>query len=267
MNRTDTMKEPIVLSALILPFLFGAFTGPELVNHANDNSNTSVVTEGVIHNDRRNQDHYFLQQGDAVMLLGNSITAWAQPMINHLKADIQKQYPQLLEGPNAVTFVTAGINGEQAFEGLKRLPDLLRTHKPTLCVINYGTCEVTFKNHQSYDPAMQAILDELARHGVAVTIVSPPICSASNWKQGDNWPASQFLDGLPRMQKKARKMAKKNRVLFADAYTPMEKHVKATGDELTTDGIHLNDLGYRVMADAIQAAWRYGQPINSGSRQ
>lgn len=211
--------------------------------------------------DNRDRDKYLVQRGDVILFLGNSITNWADPLVDYLKSDIQTYYPQLLRGENPIKFITSGVNGEQAFEGLNRLPELLQTHKPTLCVVNYGTCEVTFKNEGSYIPAMKEIIRELKNHGVTVTVVSPPPCSPSNWEQGDNWPASQFVRGLPVMAKRAGKIAKREEVVFADAFKAMGKHILETKDELTTDGIHLNDKGYRVMADAIQEAWGYGQSL------
>ncbi len=205
---------------------------------------------------RPDKTYYALKKGDVVLFLGNSITQGAAPLIAYLTADIKEKYPELLEGEDRVQFIIAGIGGEQAFEGLKRLPELLEQHKPTVCVVNYGTCEVTFENQQAYLPAMEKILSTLKAAGTAATIVSPPPCSPANWKSAD-WPASQFTAGLPAMAKQARKLAKRENLLFADAFKALSKHNKGDGAELTTDGIHLNAAGYRRLADALQETWGY----------
>lgn len=119
-----------------------------------------------------------------------------------LADDIANRYPTLASGDGKVTLIRAGIGGEQAFQGAKRLKALLEQHKPTVCVVGYGTCEVTFKNEASYVPAMKDIVKQLKEAGIAITIVSPPPPSPRNWKQSP-WPASQFVEGIPPMVAKA----------------------------------------------------------------
>jgi lysophospholipase L1-like esterase len=209
-----------------------------------------------------NEPAYFLQPRDVVLFLGNSITAMAKPELDFLKTDFQKQYPELADGESAVKLVTAGINGEQAGAGAKRLKALLEKHKPTVCVVCYGTCEVTFKNEKSFIPAMKSIIQELKGAHVAVTIVSAPPPSPKNWKQPAQWPASQFVEGVPEMVKQAKQLAADEGLLFVDAFAALTTATEKTGKELSTDGIHLNADGYRVMADALQKTWGFGGPLS-----
>lgn len=205
--------------------------------------------------------HYFLREGDVVLFLGNSITQQAEWELRHLKADIQQRYPELIRGEGlAVQFVLAGVGGEQAYEGAKRLPALLQKYKPTVCVINYGTCEITFENEQSFIPAMESIIEQLRAANVAITIVTNPPCSPEAWTEKKT-SIPKFVKRLPVMAKKAKRLAKNEAAIVVDAYRLMERHQKSGGEELTTDGIHLNELGYRLMADALQQAWGYGLPL------
>ena len=103
-----------------------------------------------------NAKAYFLQPKDVVLFLGNSITAGAQPEMDFLVEDFRKQYPALADGDGKVKLVTAGIGGEQAVAGAKRLKALLAKQKPTVCVVCYGTCEVTFKNEKSFIRAFRS---------------------------------------------------------------------------------------------------------------
>jgi len=212
---------------------------------------------------------YFLQPKDVVLFLGNSITAGAQPEINFLIADFKKQYPELAEGEGRVTFNLSGQNGEQAAAGARRLKDLIEKIKPTVCVVGYGTCEVTFKNEKDYIPAMKDIIKQLSDAKVAVTIVSAPPPSPAKWPQKSPWPAEQFVKGLPEVVALARKLAEEEGLPFVDSFAALESAAGTdTKDrkELTIDGIHLNADGYRVMADALQKAWGFGGTLTkSGS--
>jgi len=206
-----------------------------------------------------NAQAYFLQAKDVVLFLGNSLTEGAQPEMDFLIEDFKKHYPELAEGDGKVTLVTSGRSGEQADSGAGRLKGLIEQHKPTVCVVCYGTCEVTFKNEASFIPAMKDIIRQLKAAKVAVTIVAPPPPSAKNWKQSP-WPAEQFVSGLPKMAAQAKQIATEEGVLFVDAFTALKTFAERDNQELTTDGIHLNKAGYRAMADALQQAWGLGKP-------
>lgn len=224
------------------------------------------VADGTSDPATRGAKEYFLRPGDVVLFLGNSITDQAGPEIDFLKADFSKQYPDLADGAGAVRFVKAGISGEQAVQGDARLPHLLKQHKPTVCVVGYGTCEVTFKNEASYTPAMKSILKQLKDAHVAATIVSAPPPSAANWKQPAQWPVSQFENGLPTMVKAAKQLAEEEGVPFVDSFAALTGVAKGSGKELSKDGIHLNADGYRAMTDALQAAWNFGKPLRKAEK-
>ncbi len=213
---------------------------------------------------RTDQRTYFLQQGDVVLFLGNSITAGAGPEIECLVEGLRSRYPELANGEDKVRFVLSGLNGNQADNGAQRLGAVLAEFKPTVCVICYGTCEVTFGREPTFLPAMRDILGQLRRAGVAITIVSPPPASARNWRQA-NWPAEQFVRGLPVMAAAAKQQAAEASVPFANAFAALRAAAEADGEEWTTDGIHLNANGYRVMADALQEAWGFGRPLRRES--
>jgi lysophospholipase L1-like esterase len=198
----------------------------------------------------------FLRPGDTVMFLGNSITAQAAPEFEFLRTSLDQSHPELARGDGAVRFIREGTPGWQAWQGLEKLGEYLAKNKPTVCVIGYGTCEVTFQNQKSYVPAMKAIVKQLRDAGVAVTIVAPPPPSPRNWKQ--SFPVAMFEQGLPEMGRLARQIAEQEGIPFVDtqaAFAPLVKE----GREFTTDGIHLNSDGYRVMADALLECWSGGK--------
>ena len=197
--------------------------------------------------------NFFLRAGDRIMLLGNSITAQAAPEVEFIQQDLKHHHTGLGAGDGAVSFSNVGTHGWQAWQGLEKLKEYLAKNKPTVCVIGYGTCEVTFQNQESYVPAMKAIVKQLREAGVAVTIVAPPPPSQGNWKQ--SFPLAPFVQGLPEMGELARQVAEEEGVPFVDTQAAFAPLVKA-GQEFTTDGIHLNSAGYRVMAEALLECWR-----------
>jgi len=203
---------------------------------------------------------YFLQIKDVILFLGNSITEGAKPEIDFLVEDFKKQYPELADGDGKVKLITAGRSGEQAVDGTGRLKGLLDQHRPTVCVVCYGTCEVTFKNERSFTPAMKDIVHQLKAASVAITIVSAPPPSVKNWHQSP-WSAEQFVNGLPQMAAQAKQIAAEEGVSFVDAFVALKMFADKNNKELTADGIHLNKDGYRVMADALQQTWGFGKPL------
>jgi lysophospholipase L1-like esterase len=221
---------------------------------------TQTTTAPVKEVPPRDPNNYFLKPKDVVLFLGNSITEGAQPEIDLIKADLKKHYPSLAEGPDAVTFVLGGVSGEQAAAGKVRVKALIAKHKPTVCVVCYGTCEVTFKKEDGFIPAMKEIIHELKNANVQVVIVSAPPPSARNWKQPDAWPASQFEAGIPMMVSQAFQLTCEESLLYVNANQAISSEVTKTGGEFTTDGIHLTPDGYRIMAQALQAAWSFGKP-------
>ena len=198
--------------------------------------------------------NFFLRPAERVMFLGNSITAMAKPEIDFIKARLEQQNPELATGDSAVQLVIEGTPGWQAWQGLEKLDEYLLTkHKPTVCVIAYGTCEVTFQNQKSYVPAMKAIIKKLREAGVAMTIVAAPPPSPKNWKQ--SFPVETFVKGLPEMGRLARQVAEEEKIPFIDTPAAFDSMIKV-GQEFTTDGIHLNEAGYNLMADALIDCWR-----------
>lgn len=223
---------------------------------------TSVLslaqTPDRLRENKKQEKYYFLQKGDVVLFLGNSISQGAKDEVKFLKADIRKRYPELLEGPDSVTFILAGKGGEQAFEGLKRLPELIETHKPTICVVQYGTCEITFDNPDSLVPNLKEIIGMLRKADVRITLVSNPPVILATYK-GKKGP--RFAEWLPVMAQKSKEVATEESLPFADSFNTLWNYYQETDVPLAWDGIHLNQLGYRLMADALQQAWGYGKPL------
>jgi hypothetical protein len=95
---------------------------------------------------------------------------------------------------------------------------------------------------------------------VEIIVVSAPPPSAKNWNQ-PNYSVDDFVKGVPQMAAQARRIANEEGVLFVDAFAAFKTQADKTQTELTSDGIHPNQAGYRVMADALQQTWGFGRPL------
>ena len=63
------------------------------------------------------------------------------------------------------------------------------------------------------------------------------------------------MKGLPEMGRLARQVAEEEKIPFIDTPAAFDSMIKV-GQEFTTDGIHLNEAGYNLMADALIDCWR-----------
>ncbi|MFM8985103.1 MAG: SGNH/GDSL hydrolase family protein [Planctomycetia bacterium] len=207
---------------------------------------------------------YHLQPGDVVLFIGNSITDRAQAELDFLVEDFRGRYPELADTVNLQKF---GVGGEPASEAVRRMKGLLEEFKPTVCVICYGTCEMTFEEQSGYPAALTDIVRQLKEGKARVTVVAPPPVSAANWRQPPAFVAEKFTRGLRVLADQARQVAEREGAVFVDAYGALSEAADA-GMEFTVDGVHLNEDGYRVMANALQAAWGFGAPLRpaGGSR-
>jgi acyl-CoA thioesterase I len=211
--------------------------------------------------------NYHLKKGDVVLFLGDSITNETKYWWKIYFDDIAKNYPELIEGPKpafgargwgtpALKFVNGGVQGDTAGGGLSRLPKLISEHKPTVCVVCFGMND-RYKDRKNYAANMRAIVKKLKEENIAVTLLtSPSVCSL---KKAELQP---FVATLAEMAKEVQTIAAEENVGYADCYTPTRKILEEDKRDFTWgDGIHPNEEGHRVMANALQAAWNFKKPL------
>jgi len=203
---------------------------------------------------------YFLRRGDTVLALGDAITVDGGMYELALGEDLRDEYPDLLpeegNGRSAIRLVNEGVPGATASDCLRRLSGLIGRNRPNAAIVCFGATDF-YKNHVAYLGAMSAIVRELRSKRVAVTVLTPPPIDT---RQRPEFAAfSATLDG---MVDQLRDFARRDGVLLADCYGPMKRVIEEDGKELSWgDGIHPNDAGRRMMADALQKAWGFGKPL------
>lgn len=208
---------------------------------------------------------YFIQPGDVVMFLGDSITAETKYYYKLYYNDIAKKYPDLVDSPIApyngkgwggdkLRFVNAGVSGEESGGGKNRIAGLLAQHKPTVVVICYGMNDSLHGNPGGYKENMRAIIKAVKEAKCAVTVLSSPsVCTVGHQ---DKVPHVKTLGEL---RDQAKEVAADEGVLFADCYVLTREYEEKNNKDFTWgDGVHPNEDGHRMMADALEKVWNFG---------
>ena len=193
---------------------------------------------------RYRQDNYQLgmpsEDENRVVFMGNSITeGWL---------DI---YPEFFDGK---PYVNRGISGQTTPQMLVRfLADVIDLH-PKAVVILAGTNDIAGNTGPS---TVKMIADnifsmaELAKeHNISVIISSVLPVYRYSWIERE-------LDPVPiisRLNAILKNYALKNGHTYLDYYSEMVDKRMGLMEEYTTDGVHANKAGYKVMSDLAEQA-------------
>ncbi len=165
--------------------------------------------------------------GDGVILaFGDSLTAG-------VGAGPSQDYPSELARLTGLRVVNAGISGELAREGRRRLPDAMLRHDPDLLVLLMGGNDILRNRQEAAIRADLAAMIELARDvGVPVLLVGVP-SKGLLLRTSPLYPelADQYGDSV---------------ILLADPLTELLR-----SPAYKSDPVHLNAEGYRRLAEAI----------------
>ncbi len=134
--------------------------------------------------------------------------------------------------------------------GLSVLQAHINLVSPDLVMLGYGS-EAAFAETEEkfyrFTEAYETLLDKLDSTKIKVVLLSPH----RHWKV-DNIREQPELHNhrLKRVSEFIRIQAEKRGYLHVDLF---ENLVQAEGEEFTTNGIHLNSLGYRRMAEVVMS--------------
>jgi lysophospholipase L1-like esterase len=202
-----------------------------------------------------------------IVTLGDSITeGGGQPggYVWLLQKYLAKLYPQ-----QGIEIVNAGISGHKSTDMQARFKRDVLDKKPELVTISVGVNDVwhgyyDFANRREipdgngpngiplplYREKVEAMIKAAKEAGVRVAILSTTIIY-----EDLNSPPNQRLVAYNRALKE---IAGKHGCLFIDLSRPFQqiiqayqKHAGRTSNLLTTDGVHMNAAGNRVMAYTI----------------
>jgi lysophospholipase L1-like esterase len=174
-----------------------------------------------------------------VVFYGNSITdAWA------------KYFPTEFPGE---PYVGRGISGQTTPQMLVRFRQDVIELKPAVVVILAGTNDVAGNTGPSTLEMIEGYLTsmvELARaNGIRPVLSSVLPAYDYPWR-----PGMQPAPKIVALNAWMKAYAAANHVVYLDYWTPMADERQGLRSDLTIDGVHPNEAGYRLMAPLAERA-------------
>jgi isoamyl acetate esterase len=160
-----------------------------------------------------------------------------------------------------IEIVGAGISGNKVPDLQKRLGKDVLAKKPTIVVIYIGINDVWHGENdpargtskENFEAGLKEIIGKIQAAGARVVLCTPTVI-------GEKKPGTNKLDArLDDYSNVSRKVAKETKSPFCDlrkAFQEYEtKHNAEDKDQgiLTTDRVHLNDAGNKLVADTMLA--------------
>jgi lysophospholipase L1-like esterase len=201
-------------------------------------------------------DDFALRDGDTVVFLGDSITA------ARTYGKLIENYALLRYPDRKVRFVNAGVGGDTAAGGVKRLERDVLSHKPTVVIVAYGVNDIGWglkadnEHKKAYLDGVRGIVEVCKKREARVYI-----CSAA--ATGED-PAKSETGFLQKMCDEGMELSRSLGGHVIDVQRTMrgiQKKIWAANAKVAdkakhetlhaADGVHLNDLGQLAMAFAI----------------
>lgn len=185
-----------------------------------------------------------------LLAFGDSLTAGevapplpsVRPVLNpaaaypaRLLARLEQRYP-------GQTFyvVNAGRPGEQAVEGVARLPAELQAARPEVLLLMEGSNDLFFYRQDAAAraiPALERMTEQARRSGVAVLLATIP-------PQRPGGLRDQVARLIPGFNDEVRALARRQQVPLVEVFQELQKDLSLIGD----DDLHPTERGYDVMA-------------------
>jgi len=142
--------------------------------------------------------------------------------------------------------------------GLQRMLQQVAEARPDVLFIGFGST-VAFAGAagiQRFEKGLGRLLDAVEPVGLRVVLLSPPPRSA----RGKSWPdPAPQNEWLSRVAKHLESTAKERGHLYVDVFGQLlglQKVTAKEGVELSDNGIHLNEVGYRALAMIVAKSLR-----------
>jgi len=188
---------------------------------------------------RYGADNARLAEHPRVVLMGDSITDfWRQgdpAIFNH-------------------GIVDRGISGQTSSQMLVRFwPDVIALRPRTVQILA-GTNDIAGNTgpttERDYESNVMAMVELAQAHHIRVLLGSIPPAASFWWTPHPYQPAAQ----IRRLNDWLRRYARASGAGFVDYYSHLATPAGAFRSDLSNDGVHPNEAGYKVMTGLLQAA-------------
>jgi lysophospholipase L1-like esterase len=257
MNRTLMVALLLLVSGSSTTQLAAQNPTPQASTSASQTDSARIKTARIAEDERLRNDWAFLQRyaeananlpalapdEDRVVFMGNSITEMWTPYF-------ESMFP-------GKSYINRGIGGQTTPQMLVRFRQDVIALKPKVVVILAGTNDIAGNT----GPATLEMIEnnfvsmaELAKaNGIRVVLASVLPVYRYVWR-----PEVQPVQTISALNQWMRDYARTNGMVYLDYFSSMADERRGLRKDLTPDGVHPNEAGYRVMApltvSAIQEA-------------
>lgn len=201
-----------------------------------------------------------LKKGERIVFLGDSITqagaSGPKGYVNVIKKELAEKHKDL-----DIEVVGAGISGNKVPDLQRRLEKDVIAKRPTLVVIYIGINDVWHGEKdpargttpEKYEAGLKEIIGKVKDAGARVVLCTPTVI-------GEKKTGTNNLDAkLDQYAKISRQVAKETGVPLCDLRNAFLDYLaKHNADDkergvLTTDRVHLNEAGNKLVAETILA--------------
>lgn len=202
-------------------------------------------------------ERMLLRKGERILFFGDSITELGvQPKgyVALFKEELNTRYPDL-----GIEIVGAGISGNKVRDLEKRIAKDVIEKKPTIVVIYIGINDVWHwamanqkgTTKEEFESGLREIVARISYSGAAVVLCTPTVIGEiPDSTVGQN----PMLDEYCAI---SRKIASGTGIRLCDLHKAFDTYLLVHNPDkkekgiLTTDGVHLNDAGNRLVADEM----------------
>jgi lysophospholipase L1-like esterase len=201
-------------------------------------------------------DEFSIKDQDTVAFLGDSITA-ARTYSKIIENYVLLRFPE-----RNVRFINAGIGGDTAVGGLKRLERDIFAHKATILIVAFGINDIGWgtkadeAHKKAYLEAIRGIVKACLERKVRVYICSAAATAEDPSRSEEGFLQKMCDEGMAISRSLGAQSIDVQRTMrgIQKRIWAANKQVadKSKQDTLhTSDGVHLNDLGQLAMAYAM----------------
>jgi lysophospholipase L1-like esterase len=192
-----------------------------------------------------------VKSSDKIAFLGDSITEGGA---SHPAGYVRRVESGLQANGIKVTVIGAGISGHKSNQMLERLDRDVIGKKPDWMTLSCGVNDVWHGVNgvplEAYKKNITQIVDKAQAAGIKVMILTATVIG-EDLKSDNNKKLADYNAFL-------RTLAVEKKSVLADLNADMQAALKAPkfpGNRLTSDGVHMNPLGDRLMAHGILKAF------------
>ncbi|OVE77235.1 hypothetical protein BVX99_03170 [bacterium F16] len=160
---------------------------------------------------------------------GGTILCFGDSLTHGVGASSGRNYPSVLSELTGHRVINSGKPGETSSQGLTRLPTVLRNESPALVVLCHGGNDILQRlDYETTKANVVAMINLCKKNEVQVVLIAVP---------------SILSDSHPLYAQAAH-----------DTEVPIDTSSLGTlirTDAYTSDQVHLNDMGYKKLAEAV----------------